>query len=64
MFHILDELFLKGGMYWDVLASTSRPSMEERDVLASESQYIPHLKKKLNKNLKHNGNHQYISPWL
>ena len=40
------SFFFKGGMYWDVLASTSRPSMEERDVLASESQYIPHLKKK------------------
>ena len=49
MFHIFNDLFFKGGMYWDVLASTSRPSMEQRDVLASESQYIPHLKKRLSR---------------
>ena len=36
--------FFKGGMYWDLVASTSRSSMEVRDVLASTSQYIPPLR--------------------
>ena len=36
MFQILNNLFFKGGMYWDSLASTTRSSMEVRDVFSTK----------------------------